>query len=58
MISDVHITLEGEPMNIQRIADLFERAFPGVIQWNGVAEPSASGVILKGIGIPANFDLP
>lgn len=56
MASDVHIILEGEPEMIQRVADLFERAFPGVIQWDNVAEPSSGGVTLRGIGIPANFD--
>jgi len=55
--SDVHIVLEGKPLIIQRVADLFERMFPGVIQWDNVAEPSSRGVTLRGIGISANFDL-
>ena len=57
MSSDVHIVLEGEPVMIQHIADLFERAFPGVIQWDNEAEPSSGGVTLRGIGVPANLGL-
>ena len=55
MSSDVHIALEGEPVMIQRIADLFERAFPGVIHWDNEAEPSSGGVTLRGIAIPVNL---
>lgn len=56
MSLDVHISLDGEPETIQTVADLFERAFPGVIQWDSVGEPSSRGITLRGVGIPSNLD--
>ena len=52
-MSDLSIKLEGYPENVQRIADVIDAAFPGLLVWVQSAEPSGNITIkIEGYEIP------
>lgn len=53
VMSDLSIKLQGYPENVQRIADVIDAAFPGLLVWVQSAEPAGNITIkIEGYEIP------